>query len=90
MLQVKCIEFSSRNFWSLHCALTLTGRSGSYEPARSRFEIFYRLQLEHKAATLVFLTPRIASPIISSATRYKQNEMEGNYIPPMPGLVTKK
>jgi len=39
---VKCIEFSSRDCGSLHCALTLTDRPYSYEPARSRFEIFCR------------------------------------------------
>jgi len=87
---MRCIEFSSRGCGSLQCALTLIDRPGSYESARSQLEIFCRLQLEHKAATLVFLTPRIASAIISNATRHKQNEIEGNYVPPMPGLLTKK
>jgi hypothetical protein len=49
------------------------GLSSYIQSCPSPFEIVCRLQLEHKAATLAL----------------RQKEMEGDYLPPMPSLLTK-
>ena len=61
LLQLNCIEFYSRDSGSLHYH---THWSSSFiQSCLSPFEIFCRLQLQHKAATLALVTPHIARAI---------------------------
>jgi len=88
-LKLNCIgENSHQRVSSL--PLTLTDRPASFSVAQSLFEIHNRLQLEHKAATVTDVNSHIARVITLSVTSYKQKEIEGNYIPHMPVLLTKK
>ena len=59
---------------------SFTDRPASLKAAGHRSRYFCRLQGRYTLlARLTF-----------SATTYKQKEVEGNYIPPMSGLLTKK
>jgi len=70
--------------------LTLTDRPASFSVAQSLFEIHSRLLLQNKAAIVTCINLHMARMITLSVTSYKQKEIERNYIPPMPVLLTKK
>jgi len=53
LIQMNCIEVTSRDLGAPSLPLTLTDSPASYEAAGHRSRYFSRLQLEHKAATLV-------------------------------------
>ena len=68
-----------------------TDRPASYKAAGNLSQYFGRLQLEHKASARA-LDPTHCSrdKQTLNATTHKQNEIEGDYIPAMPGLLTEK
>jgi hypothetical protein len=47
-------------------------------------------EVAHKAAYIQHHIHRIARAITGSATKSKQKEREGKYLPPMPSLLTRK
>jgi hypothetical protein len=63
---------------------TLTDRTSSFKAAGHRSRYFCRLQLVQQGSYTLLERKTFR------ATTYKQKEIEGNYLPPMPGLLTKK
>jgi len=67
-----------------------TDNSASYKAAGHCSSYFCRLPLEQKASTLALDHTHCSRDKTLSAATYKQKEIEGDYIPSLPGLLTEK
>ena len=81
-LQLNCIGDKSRQRVS-SLQLTLIDCPALFSVAQSLFET-------QQTATAAQGSYTLLAQKTLSANTYKQKEVEGNYIPPMPGLLTKK
>ena len=54
--------------------------------AQTQFELRSRLLLQNKAAIVTCVAPHTARAIHLASPVINKKEMEGNYIPPIPGL----
>ena len=58
----------------------------SSSAAHTQFELRSRLLLQNKAAIVTCVAPHTARAIQLAGPVINKKEMEGNYIPPMPGF----
>jgi len=65
---------------------TLADCPASYSAAQKQFELHSRLLPQNKATIVTCVAPHTAHVIHLASTVINKKEMEGNYIPPMPGL----
>ena len=87
-LQVKYIEFKSRSVGPF--ITTLTDRPASFKAACHRPRQSADSNCSTRQLHIALITPHIAHAINFRTTTYKQKEIEGNYLPATPGLLTKK
>ena len=64
----------------------LTDCPASDSAAQTQFELRSRLLPQNKATIVTCVAPHIARAIHLASPVINKKEMEGNYIPPMPGL----
>jgi len=64
----------------------LTDCPASYSAAQTQFELHSRLLPQNKATVVTCVAPHIARAIHVASPVINKKEMEGNYIPPMPGF----
>jgi len=66
----------------------LTDCPASYSAAQTQFELRSRLLPQNRATIVTCVAPHTARAIHLESPVISKIEMEGNYIPPMPGLKT--
>jgi len=64
----------------------LTKCPALYSAAQTQFELRSRLLPQNKATIATYVAPHTARAIHLASPVINIKEMEGNYIPPMPGL----